>query len=98
MGLMVLVAVVFLCVGLTCMVLMMSRRFDFPRRVSGSRMGMGPMGLGGHSDEDSERERLAEALDSLRDEVSIMREEVLSINERMDFTERLLERPKTDRD
>ena len=29
----------------------------------------------------------------LRDEVRLMREEVLSINDRVEFTERLLERP-----
>jgi hypothetical protein len=39
--------------------------------------------------------RLAEAVDALGDEVRLMREEVLSINDRVEFTERLLEQPKT---
>ncbi|KPK60212.1 MAG: hypothetical protein AMS21_09595, partial [Gemmatimonas sp. SG8_38_2] len=43
-----------------------------------------------------EVERLTEAVSSLRDDVRLMREEVLSINERVEFTERLLERPKTE--
>ncbi len=47
---------------------------------------------GGSSPE--EVERLTEAVDSLHDEIRIMREEVLSINDRVEFTERLLERPK----
>jgi len=37
-----------------------------------------------------------EAVNALRDEVGLMREEVLSINERVEFTERLLERPKVE--
>jgi hypothetical protein len=40
--------------------------------------------------------RLTEAVDSLRDEIRIMREEVLSINDRVEFTERLLERPRAE--
>ena len=43
-----------------------------------------------------EVERLTEAVDSLHDEIRIMREEVLSINDRVEFTERLLERPKAE--
>ena len=43
-----------------------------------------------------EVERLTEAVDSLRDEIRIMREEVLSINDRVEFTERLLERPRAE--
>lgn len=43
-----------------------------------------------------EVERLTEAVDSLHDEIRIMREEVLSINDRVEFTERLLERPKSE--
>ena len=39
-------------------------------------------------------ERLADALDSLRDEVRLMQDEFVELNERMEFTERLLERPK----
>ena len=50
-------------------VLMMSRMFGFRRGGSGSRRGMGPMrmgpmGMGGHSDEDSEPGE--SALDLLR--------------------------------
>jgi hypothetical protein len=41
-------------------------------------------------------ERLTEAVNSLHDDVRLMREEILSINERVEFTERLLERPKTE--
>ena len=43
-----------------------------------------------------EVDRLTEAVHSLHDEIRIMREEVLSINERVEFTERLLERPKAE--
>ena len=48
--------VIFPIIGLICMVLMMSRMFGFWRR--------GPRGMGGHSDEDSERGE--SALDLLR--------------------------------
>ncbi len=47
---------------------------------------------GGSSEE--EIKQLAEAVGDLRDEVRLMREEVLSINDRVEFTERLLERPR----
>ena len=43
-----------------------------------------------------EVERLTEAVDSLRDEIRIMREEVLSINDRVEFTERLRARPRAE--
>ena len=43
-----------------------------------------------------EVERLADAVDNLRSEVGLLSEEFREINERMDFTERLLERPKTE--
>ena len=43
-----------------------------------------------------EVERLAEAVDNLRAEVGLLSDEFREINERMDFTERLLERPKTE--
>ncbi len=42
-----------------------------------------------------EAEYLADAVDNLRTEVELLREEFLKLDERMDFTERLLERPKT---
>ncbi len=45
---------------------------------------------------DQEVERLAEAVDSLRSEVALLHDEHHRLNERMDFTERLLERPKTE--
>jgi hypothetical protein len=38
--------------------------------------------------------QLAEVVKDLRDEFRLMREEVLSINDRVEFTERLLERPR----
>ena len=47
----------------------------------------------GSSSEEDVRQ-IAEAVDGLRDEVRLMREEVLSINDRVEFTERLLERPR----
>lgn len=47
---------------------------------------------GGGSEE--EVKQLAEAVDSLRAEVRLMHEEVLSIGDRVEFTERLLERPR----
>ncbi len=42
-----------------------------------------------------EAERLANAVDNLRSEVGLLRDEFLELNERVDFTERLLERPKS---
>ena len=42
-----------------------------------------------------EVERLADAVDNLRAEVGLLRDEFLELNERVDFTERLLERPKS---
>ena len=43
-----------------------------------------------------EVEHLAVAVDNLTAEVELLRTEFLELNERMDFTERLLERPKTE--
>ena len=43
-----------------------------------------------------EVEQLADAVDNLRTELGLLRDEFVEINERMDFTERLLERPKTE--
>lgn len=42
-----------------------------------------------------EVERLADPVDIMRDEVRVLREEFLELNERMEFTECLLERPKS---
>jgi hypothetical protein len=42
-------------------------------------------------------ERLAEAVDTMRDEVRVLRDGFLELHERVEFTERLLERPKADR-
>ena len=42
-----------------------------------------------------EVERLAETVDSLRTEIALLHDEFHQLNERVDFTERLLERPKT---
>jgi len=44
---------------------------------------------------DQEVERLAETVDSLRTEIAVLHDEFHQLNERVDFTERLLERPKT---
>ncbi len=44
---------------------------------------------------DEEVERLAETVDSLRTEIALLHDEFHQLNERVDFTERLLERPKT---
>ncbi len=41
-------------------------------------------------------EHLADGVDNLRAEVELLRNEFHELNERMDFTERLLERPKTE--
>ena len=41
-------------------------------------------------------EHLADGVDNLRAEVELLRNEFVELNERMDFTERLLERPKTE--
>jgi hypothetical protein len=43
-----------------------------------------------------EVEHLADGVDSLRAEVEMLRDEFHKLDERMDFTERLLERPKTE--
>ena len=43
-----------------------------------------------------EGEHLADAVDDLRAEFGLLRDEVEKLNERVDFTERLLERPKTE--
>ena len=43
-----------------------------------------------------EVEHLADTVDGLRAEVELLRQEHHELNERMDFTERLLERPKTE--
>ncbi len=45
-----------------------------------------------------EVERLADAVDTLRAEVGLLRDEFLELNERLEFTERLLERPRADSD
>lgn len=61
----------------------MKLRYDHIRRLK----------QGGSSPE--EVERLTEVVNALRDDVRLMREEMLSINDRVEFTERLLEQPKT---
>ena len=43
-----------------------------------------------------EVEQLANAMDNLSAEVELLRNEFHKLDERMDFTERLLERPKTE--
>ena len=43
---------------------------------------------------DGEVERLAETVDSLRSEIALLQDEHHRLNERVDFTERLLEGPK----
>jgi len=43
-----------------------------------------------------EVERLAETVDSLRSEIALLHDEFHQLNERVDFTERLLEGPKTE--
>jgi hypothetical protein len=69
--------------GLGGMVLVgMKLRYQHLQRIKG----------GGSSAEDVKR--LAETVDGLRDEVRLMREEMLSINDRVEFTEKLLERPR----
>ena len=50
--------------------------------------------LGGGAQE--EVEQLTETVDHLRAEVGLLRDEFADLNERVDFTERLLERPKTE--
>ena len=50
--------------------------------------------LGGGSQQ--EVEHLADAVDNLRTEFGLLRNEFLELNEHMDFRERLLERPKTE--
>ena len=43
-----------------------------------------------------EVKHLADGVDNLRAEFGLSRDEVEKLNERVDFTERLLERPKTE--
>ena len=43
-----------------------------------------------------EVEHLADAVDNLRTEFGLLHSEVEKLNERVEFTERLLERPKTE--
>ncbi len=43
-----------------------------------------------------EGEHLADAVDDLRAEFGLLRDEFHELNERVEFTERLLERPKTE--
>ena len=50
--------------------------------------------LGGGSQQ--EVEHLAGAVDNLRTEFGLLRGEVLELNERVEFSGRLLERPKTE--
>ena len=50
--------------------------------------------IGGAAGE--EVEHLADGVDNLRAEVEMLRDEFHKLDERMDFTERLLERPKTE--
>jgi Mg2+/citrate symporter len=50
--------------------------------------------LGGSSQQ--EGEHLADAVDNLRAEFGLLQSEVEKLNERVEFTERLLERPKTE--
>jgi cell division protein FtsB len=51
--------------------------------------------LGGREQQE-EVQRLAETVDNLRAEVGLLNDEFRSIDERMDFTERLLEGPKAE--
>ena len=55
---------IFPIIFMVFMAIMMSRMVGSRRRGSGSKGGMGPMGMGGHSDEESEQEE--SALDILR--------------------------------
>ncbi|UCC71945.1 MAG: hypothetical protein JSV86_16485 [Gemmatimonadota bacterium] len=52
--------------------------------------------LGGIAQEDVQR--LTDSVGALRDEVQHLRDGYLELNERMEFTERLLERPKPEAD
>jgi plasmid stabilization system protein ParE len=49
------------------------------------------------SDAERSAERLASATDALHDEIRLLRDEVQRLGERVDFAERLLERPKAGR-
>jgi cell division protein FtsB len=52
--------------------------------------------LGGTSQQ--EVERLTDTVNALRDEVHVLRDGYLGFNERVEFAERLLERPRADSD
>lgn len=52
--------------------------------------------LGGTSQK--EIEHLTDTVRALRDEVQVLRDGFLELNDRVEFAERLLERPKTDSD
>ncbi len=81
-----LLAPLFVFVGLTGAVLVgMKMRYTHIQRTR----------LSGSAHQDVER--LAEAVDTMRDEVRVLRDGFLELHERVEFTERLLERPKADR-
>ncbi len=50
--------------------------------------------LGGSAQQDVER--LTEAVDNLSAQVGLLRDQFLELNERVEFTERLLERPRSE--
>ena len=56
--------VIFPIIFMVFMIIMMSRMVGSRRQGSGSKRGMGPMGMGGHSDEDSDQGE--SAMDILR--------------------------------
>lgn len=62
----------------------MKLRYTHLQRIRGS----------GTAQEDVER--LADAVDRLHGEVGLLRDQFLELNERVEFTERLLERPKAE--
>jgi hypothetical protein len=79
------IAPVFVFLGLSGAVLIgMKMRYTHKERTR----------LGGTSQADVER--LTDTVKALRDEVQVLRDGYLELNERVEFTERLLERPKVD--
>ncbi len=78
----IIIATTFVGGGFTLLIMKMRYRHLEDKRVSGGAQ--------------QEGEHLADSVDNLRAEFELLRNEFLELNERVDFTERLLERPKTE--
>ena len=78
----IIIATTFVGGGFTLLIVKMRYRHLEDKRLSGGAQ--------------QEVEHLADAVDNLRTEFGLLHSEVEKLNERVEFTERLLERPKTE--